>query len=731
MKSIIVAGASLFSLANALASVAQAQEADSAPASQATADEAGGVGDIVVTAQRRAENIQDVPISVTAVTGDSLTAAGIDSSAKLSNLVPGLVFTKTGTNGVPYIRGAGQNAGAAGLEPPVATYIDGVYIPSSAATVLSLNNIDQIAVLKGPQGTLFGRNTTGGVIQITTRTPGSTPGYDLDAGYARFNTVQARGYVQVPLTDTISTSAAMAYLNQGDGWGRNITLGTELYKQKSFVAQGKTVFNIQDSTRLVLNGIYSRMRDGTGNTPSIAEDALGSDGITRYTGEYIGTAPFDTSLRVSQYLGSATLTHEFGGVDLQVLGSVHHYSDDLIITPAPLPLGLRKSVSIPFVNSATTYSNEVQLKSHATEGFSWIVGYYYLNNFTKSSVTTVIDLGAIGNSHGRQKLISHAVFGEAGYDILSNLRLTLGARYTIDRKSLDGDQLARGVFKTASQLAVEGGFSDKKTWKMPTFKAAIDYKPSDDVMLYASYNRGFKSGIYNLSTLTNPPADPEKVDSFEVGFKSLLFDRKLRFNVDAFYADYKDLQIRTLVPLGVTFLLNAAKARSKGIDADFQAALTSQLTASGGVTFLDAKYLDFPRAVCSVQNKSPTGALTGGNTTGLCDRSGGRMMRAPKVTGNIGLQYTVPLEGSNLGFSVTDSYNSGFYWEPDNRRRQNSYHSVSASASWQLDSGFYVRVWGANLANERIRSHFQEGGDDTFSAGAPRTYGITVGVKRL
>ena len=737
MRKIILTGVSIFSMANALAGMAQAQEATSAPAPQTTSDQTEGIADIVVTAQRRSENIQNIPISVTAVTGDALTSAGIDSSMKLANLVPGLVFTRTVTAGVPFLRAAGQTSGVPGLEPPVATYIDGVYIPAAAATVLSLNNIDQIAVLKGPQGTLFGRNTTGGVIQITTRSPGSTPGYDFDAGYANFDTVQARGYVQVPLTDTISTSGAMAWLNQGDGWGRNVTLGTEAYKRKSFVAQGKTIFNIQDSTRLVLNGLYSRVTSDGGNTAAIPEGSLGNDGLTTFLGEYITTAPVDATVRVSQYLGSATLTHEFGTVDLQILGSAHHYSDEADIIASPVPFGRRSAVLLPFASSATTYSGEVQLKSHSNEGFGWIVGYYYLDNYTKASITTVIDVNPIAISHGRQKLTSHAVFGQVGYDILSNLRLTLGARYTIDRKSLDGEQLSgAGVFiRTAAQAAAatNGGFPTKKTWKMPTFRAAIDYKPSNDLMLYASYNRGFKSGIYNVSTLTNPPADPEKVDSFEVGAKSMLFDRKLRFNVAAFYTDYYDLQIRGFAPPNpVAILFNAARARVKGIETDFQAALTRQLTASGGLALLDGKYLSFPTGSCAVPNTSPTtGVRTGGNRTVTCDLSGNRMARAPKVTGNLGLQYTVPLDGSDVSFGVTDSYNSGFYWEADNRLRQKSYHSLSASASWTLDSGVYVRVWGANLANEKIRTHVSEGSVDTFAAGEPRTYGITIGIKRL
>ncbi|WP_084396556.1 TonB-dependent receptor domain-containing protein [Henriciella aquimarina] len=715
--------------------MAQVDQADSGPVERRPAEppvqedetSEARVYDVVkVTAQRRAESIQDVPISITAVDDSALDAASIDTTSGLSNLVPGLVFTKTGPSGQPFLRGLGQTAAAAGLEPPVATYLDNVYLPASAATVLSLNNVDQIAVLKGPQGTLFGRNTTGGVVQINTRDPGDELAYSAELGYANYDTFRAKGYIEAPITDSVSTGLALYRLRQNDGWGRNATRNTDLYTRESFVAQSKTIAELGPNTELTFNFLYSDATDDAGNAPAILDGTVAVDGETTYLGEYIGTSPVDPKVDIEQNLEAVTLTHDFGFAELMVMGAHHHSSDATNITPGPIPFGSGLAVTLPNANESTSEMGELQLKSDDDSWLRWIVGYFYINTDTDSDLFVNVDETTLFRLFSFQELVSHAVYGEVSAELTSDLTLTLGARYTQDEKEFGGRQVSPDgdVLLTAQQAAAAGGFPLERTWKMPTYKAVLQYEPTNNLMLYGSYNRGVKGGVYNLSSLTNPPVNPEKVDSYEVGAKTNWFDNRLQLNVAAYYANYYDLQLRsTPSDQAVPIQFNAAEGEVKGLEVDFQGRVTDRFQVSGGFSAMDAEYASFPGAVCT----QPVPG--GGNVSVTCDLSGQSMQRAPDFTGNLSLQYRVPLEGKELMLAVNENYNSGFIWEPDGRVEQDPYHSISASATLNFDGGYFVRLWGANLADERIRNVVIQDDNDVFSPGAPRTFGITFGVK--
>ena len=710
---------------------------------QPSAADESGLGDIVVTAQKREENLQRVPITVSAFNNDMLAAASVGSARDLSTVVPGLVFNRSVGSGTPFLRGVGQSAGAIGVEPTVALYMDGIYFPTSGAIVASLNSVEQIAVLKGPQGTLFGRNSTGGVIQVTTRTPGNTPALDADVGYANYDTISGHLYASTPVGDTLRTSIAIGGFNQIEGWGRNIFLNKDYYDAKEFTAQSKSVLDVGEDTSLTFNLLYIYTRGYVGNGYGVFPGSLGSDGVTRYLGEYTFAAGNDQDRVARHYVGSLTFEHDFGWAKYKGQVATQKFKDDLIVVQNGLPLNnlppspATSAFSVPLHNHAKPTTAEIQLQSPDSSSIRWIVGAFYLRETSGTRYDAVFNRTRFSSQVSEQKSRSYAAFSEVSAEILPDTRLTLGGRYTIDKKSLDATSVSAltGAVTTYAGLVAlpqntANGWATEKTWKRPTWRVALDHQLTPDIMLFGSYNRGFKSGIYNLITLNQKHADPEKIDAYELGTKMMLFDRRLRLNIAGFYYKYSNLQLRaTIAGTNIIALLNAAKAEIKGVDVDFQAKVTDGLEFTGGFEILDGKYTSFPQGPCTEPRVTPPGGLR--NFT--CDLSDRRMARSPKFTGNLGLQYTLPLaSGNELQWNVNDNYNSGYNWEPDGRLKQKSYHSLSAAVKFSMQDGkYYARVWGANLADEKIRALVGYAANDVYAPGAPRTYGITIGCKCL
>lgn len=259
-----------------------------------------GVDEIVVTANRRAENQQEVPISIAAFSGETLKSQGVVNVVDLPQLTPGLGFTRTlvGTNA--FLRGVGTTSAGYSTEAPIATYIDGLYLPNSAASSFSFNNVERIEVLKGPQGTLYGRNTTGGLIHVITKEPGDVAAIDMSASYANYDTVQANFYGSTPLTDTVAVNFAALYINQGDGWGRNLFTGQEAFRFKDIGFQGKLQWKPGPETKITLRGFYDRVKTDQSNAVAMYPGSVGTDGSV-YRGEYLINTRLTPFTRQRQY----------------------------------------------------------------------------------------------------------------------------------------------------------------------------------------------------------------------------------------------------------------------------------------------------------------------------------------------------------------------------------------------------------------------------------------------
>ena len=707
--------------AGALAQEGPAQASDQA-------NESRGIADIVVVAQKRAENVQDVPIAITAVTSEQLGAAGVASTSDLTMVAPSLNVGSNAGYFLPRLRGVGNPTFGPGIENAVATFVDGVYVAAVPGTLLSLNSVERVEILKGPQGTLFGRNATGGVINVISKEPKAGFSGNADLSYANYKTWTGNFYVTGG-SDRFAADLAVRASTQGDGYGRLVPGGREINKVDSDVAaRASFVFKPTDTTTIHFAADYA---DRRGDLPSFRQvsDELPLFGPAPSGGPWDTNNSFRSKLDLKNSYGlTFRLNQALGTVDFVSITGYRNVKFDINfdydLTPTPA-LDLTANLD------DKSFSQEFQFLSNNDSPLRWVAGLYYFRD--KSNwFSEILQQGpaiqppffttnVITNSF--QKTRSLAAFGQATYDFGQGTSLTLGLRYTDDRRSVLGATSAIVVGGIPIGVIQAGDAS--KTFRKLTWRASLDHQFSRDIMAYASYNRGFKSGGFNATLLTDPPYDPEVLDAYEVGLKSELFDRHLRMNLAAFYYDYSNIQVRYFPPSGQIGIKNGASAKIYGLELDATALLTDHFRVTGGLTWLDPRFGRFPNADSFV----PTGV--GGNAQIKVDATGNQIPFASKFTATLGGQYSAPLLGGEVTADVNALYNDGFFTEIDEGRRQNDYILLNASLGWVAPNQAYsISLWGKNLTNEAVLLS-KDGAVHGTAASyqPPRTYGVTLGLK--
>ena len=726
------------------------------PAQSANADAAGQISEIVVTATRRSESLQKVPITMVAFKGETLTTLGIKSNVDLPQLTPGLAITRTLVGVNAFMRGVGTTNAGYSTEASIATYIDGLYLPNSAAAAFSFNNIERIEVLKGPQGTLYGRNTPGGLIHIITKEPDDISRVDASVGYASYDTVNFNFYGSTPLTDTLAANFAATYLNQANGWGQNIGLNTDAFKIRDIGFQGKLKWQPAAGTTITLRGLYDNVKSDQGNAAAIFPGSVANDG-TSFLGKFkiksrilpfVEQRQYNISLKAEQDLTFATLT--------SITGYINNDSPSFSVQNAAFGnlVPGQGAVNLGGFQTAKTFSQELQLASNpSASNLKWMTGLFYYRDETV--IRTQVYGTCVGSicvpppptqTSGYANTRSLAGFGEGTYNLTPATAITLGLRYTRDEKTLSGLVQPLPGFPNSFPAFPPGavthpgdpfagfpnGIPTALTFGKLTSKAVLAHDLTRDVHTYVSFNRGFKSGGYNPIAFTNPPTRPEVLDAYEVGVKSELFDRSLRLNVAGFYYDFKDIQLRSTAPPappGGTITSNAASTHTRGIDADFVLAVAKGFTINGGLEYLDAKYAAYPGGTCT----SPRvigGPVLGGVASVPCNLTGKRPPSAPKFSFNLGATYTFKTDVGSFALTANDSYKSSYFWEPDNRLKQDAYHLISASLTWTAnDPRYSVQLFGRNLGDKYYFASGAEGSNDAYLPGAPRTYGVTMSYR--
>jgi iron complex outermembrane recepter protein len=691
--------------------------------------------EIVVTAQRRSENLQNVPIAISAITGATAQRIGVTGPDTLAVAAPSLQFQRTsGNGGVPFIRGIGSSQAIAGSEAPVAMYLDDVYIGTPSATIFSFNNIERIEVLKGPQGTLFGRNATGGVIQVRTKRPSQKQQLDAFVGYGRYDTVGGSLYANTPLSDVLAVNIAANGKHQRQGYGRSFTTGEDIFKGWEYAVRGEMLWEPSSETSALLTADYTRSKGDIGLNVVLRPGTVAVGGGTNQ-GKFVSlNTPPDFS-RNSQYGVSLRLDHDAGWARLVSISAYRKSSLFYVVDQESVPLIITATID----TNTKNLTQEFQILSAEDSRLKWIAGSFFMRSraaydpfhLTGSSQAPFKFTDLVNH----QTLTSFAGFGEVKYDVLPDTNVTVGLRYT--RDSYD---LSTARFNDVGQPFPGQTFEKEATFSKWTYRAILDHNFTDDVMGYASYSRGFKSGGFNLTAPGVAPGAPavlpEVLDAYEVGLKTELFDRMLRFNIGAFHYDYSNLQVTVVIP-GASRTVNAATSRVKGVDVDFTFAPTRRFTLSGGFAYLDGKYTSFPNGPLYVPNPAvctpvpqTTGPLSGGNAQCAADLAGNRTVRTPKFSGSITAAYTLPSDVGDFTLSTTLYHNSKFYWEPDNRLTQPNYNLLNATLAWVSSSGRYeARLWGKNLFNEYYFNYSNEATlRDSGSPAMPRSYGVTFGV---
>ena len=719
----IVRDVVLFSIAVALNAIQGGIAMAQAPAAE------NSLAEIVVTAQKRKENLQDVPISISVATADTMQKAGISSTNDLMGVTPAVNVTRVTQSPLVFIRGVGTENSTTGEEGSNPIYVDGFYNPSLAGSVFSFNNVERIEVLKGPQGTLFGRNATGGAINVITKDPSSTPAASGSIGYGNHQTVETSAYLTGGLADHLAADFAGYYTNQNQGWGTNLTTGKQVDKSREVALRSKLQYR-DDRTEATLGADFSHSNSDYAIATEPVPGAFTPGLLQTYTGnpynirENVRPGGF-----VDQWGVNLRVAHELDAVQLVSMSSYRRIRANFALDQdgSSLPL-----VDADFFSTTQVVTQEAQVQSLPSSKIQWILGGFYLHSKAESNPLLLSGLAyaAVGGSdarYGTGVTDSAAGYAQATVPLGAYTDITGGVRYTHDKKSLDFVELL-GT-ETTPTLTKQAS----KDWSKPTWRGAISHRFSDALNVYGSVSRGYKSGAFSLINPYNAPVNPETLTAYEAGFKSDLLERRLRFNASYFHYDYKDLQLYQIVQ-GQQILLNAAAAKIDGIDADISAVPIEHLTLTTASSYLIRRqYTQFSNAPAEQRNPIPpnctVGGPCGGNTPTVVDASGNDMIRAPKITASFSANYDVPTSVGAFGFNGTLLYNSGFAWDPSNRTKEPSYYLVNGQISWQAPSEKYrVRFWGKNLFNRVYRSYFTDAITDIASYGPPRTYGLALDV---
>ncbi len=690
---------------------------DSAADNSADEDVSFVLEEIIVTATRRQASMKDIPISIAAFSGERLKDSGIDTIEDLPFLAAGLTVGSLDGELKLTIRGISNNF----IEDGVAFHRDGVYIDERADRGMSFFDVDRIEVLRGPQGTLYGRNATGGTLNVITKSPTDefeTGGF---ASFGNYNRVEAEGYVSGPLIgDKLLARVAVKTL-QHDGFTPNLFNGDALDDADFTGIRGKILYTLADNVTLNISADY-----GQDDNRAVIISRRGHLGTPTPT--EINGAPFPTGRVVSlngttdrgakAWGVSATLDWDF--TDL-TLSSTTAYREFHYFNNFDGDGGDGAVLQNLSTRDSEQFSQELILASAGEADLNWVLGgfYFHGDDVTYNPVSLFLLNTIFIGAHDRGT-DAYGIFGEASYKLMEKLTLTLGARYSYEKRSFDGTSTIFG------STSVIGPF--RNSWGSFTPKVAITYEASDDISAYLTVGKGFKSGGFSADTFNGQGFNPEKITNYEAGVKTTLLDNKLQANISVFYMDYKDLQLNTLVigPGGVsTFpITNAAEATVKGLEADFQANISANFSIDGNVAYLDASFDRY-------ENVPHFGLLV--------EATGNTLPEAPKWSTNIGANYTMPVgDWGNATLRGEYSYRGKMFYDAfeNDLASQDGFSMVNASLTFEESDGKWrISLWGKNLGDvlaSSMRTEFLSGLTGSRLASSyfpPRTYGITVGYE--
>ncbi len=697
--------------------------------------------EVVVTARRRSESLQSVPIAVTALSGDELSLRGAADISELAQSVPSVTLEAsraTNSTLTAFIRGVGQQDPLAGFEQGVALYLDDVYMARPQGALLDIYDVERIEVLRGPQGTLYGRNAVGGAIKYVTKRLGDEQEFRIKAAIGSFGQMDLVGTISVPVSDSLKVGATVASLNR-DGYGENLSTGQDNYNKDVLGARFSAEYAPSDSVFVRIS--YDKTDDDSNPVAGFRPFAAA------FSGDAVLGDVRDTSAGASQQGSTAGINGnnnvESEGVHLSIdwqlsdsltLRSITASREDF--TESVIDFDSLNAVDFDaqVVYENEQFSQEFQLL-YNTDRFNLVTGFYYLD--AKASNDFDVVLGQLGQvafgapltafTGGTVETKAWSVFADLTYDLSDRLSLSVGGRYTEDERSADifrANYLGLGspFFGNSSAffLAATSDFEAERTYDDFSPRINLSYAVSDDLNLYAGFSQGWKAGSFDprganfLTAAVEQGFEPETIDSFEIGLKSTWWQGRATTNIALFTSDYQDLQIPGSVGVDTTgdgnndsfvgTVTNAGESDISGIELEGKFLLSESLTAQVALSFLDADIKEW--------------IVNGVNVADSRE-----VQNTPETMANIGLIYTRPLTSGSLMVAANWSYKDDiFQFElPTPVLDQEAHDIVNASIVWTSDDErLRVGLHGKNLTDEEIKTS----GYCFGSGGCPSTLGL-------
>ncbi|WP_417449622.1 TonB-dependent receptor [Kordiimonas sp.] len=713
--------------------------------------------EIQVTARRRTESLQDVPIAVSAFSGSDLALRGAADITELAQMAPSVTLEPsraTSSTLTAFIRGVGQQDPLAGFEQGVALYLDDIYMARPQGALLDIYDVERVEILRGPQGTLYGRNAVGGAIKYVTKRLGDEPEFGLKLSYGSYNQVDAVAKAAMPISDKVRVGATVASLNR-DGFGENLTTGEEHYNKQILAARASIEFlpsddlfirvsadyTDDDSNSVAGHRPYAGAVSGTPVTDSVYDTYAGAT-------ENGSTSGIDGNNEVTAKGIQGTI--EWAASDTVTLKSITAYREDYTESVIDFDSLAVDDMDAPVIYDNEQFSQELQLL-YTGNRLSGVFGFYYLDASASNDFDVV--LGQLGRAFYGSELVAYtggtvdtkawSLFADLSYEVNDAVSLSVGGRYTNDKRSADifrANYLGQGSpffgFENSIFLAASSDFESERTFKDFSPRIALDYKINEDALVYASFSRGFKAGSFDPrgANLTSPEVedgfDAETLDSYEIGLKSTWLDGRARTNLAVFYSDYKDMQIPGSLPIDtdgdgtndgfVGTVTNAGKATIKGIEFEGTFLLSDNLTLQTSLNLLDAEIKEW--------------LLNGVN---VADQRA--VQNTPEFMSYVGMTYMWPMSnGSTISFNGNWSHKGSIvqFETPVTEIDQDAYSLFNASIVWTSENGNYsLGLHGKNLGNKEYKTagyNFPTLGLEnniTTFYGPPRTITATLGLK--
>ncbi|WP_420136292.1 TonB-dependent receptor [Sphingomonas sp.] len=775
----------------AATSAAGAQMGPAAAGAEPTTPRAG-LPDVVVTARLRPEDAQAVPGAISVIGGDLIDRSYTVNTQQLSLLVPSLNYSSANPRNTAFtIRGLGSSVVAVsqandGLEPGVGFYVDQVYHARPATAAFDFSDIDRVEVLRGPQGTLFGKNTTAGAISITTRAPSFTPEASEEISYGSRQFLQAKASASGPIMDDQIAFRISGLSTRSDGYIRNAVNGRSYNGIGNQAVRGQLLFTPTPALRIRLTADYSAfnadccaqvyLRVGTSLRPAARQYPALAAGLnyappSLNAYDRVNDIDADLGVRTSEGGTSAIVDWDLGPATLTSVSAWRFWQWDAANDRDYTGIPIQLTQHIP--SHQDQYSQELRIASNGDRAFNYVGGLYFFNQTIRGRPISIYGpqatywllgpapqfpsnlLDGYGTDGAtRFTTDSYAAFGEVNWTPLARLTLTGGLRYTYEEKHGRYSTIVFGGLPTTNTTLANAKLSILRPQSYAardkdgslSGRANIAYAVSDDIHGYASFARGFKSGGINMSGLPldaqNQPAiatavvAPERNTTYEIGLKSRLFDRRLILNLAGYYTRVRDFQA-TIVDNSQTvalrgYLANIPKVVVKGIEADATALLFKGFSLRGSIAYAHGDYAKYPAGPCPLELQT--------SATAACNLTGQRLSGLPRFAETLGGDYVLPftLRGRDAAIVLhaDNSWRSGYYGDPSLSRYTfiKGYEVINASVSLQLADKWEVAVFARNLFKSNyIQNLTVQAGNSGLILGTPsepRTIGLTLRARQ-